>query len=280
MIRIRTRAEVRARLVNVPLALESSRAELILEALAERNDPAALHALAVVDDPDAPALPYANRAGVAVIPIQGPLLQRGDWLTDLFGIATYDGIRSAYLAALGAPDIRAVVLDIDSPGGLVSGCFDLADTIAAGRVIKPTWSILSEMACSAAYALASATDRICIPQTGIAGSIGVIGMHVDVSRLLDEAGITVTVLQYGDRKADGSPYAPLSDPSRARLQGDIDAMGEIFVATVARNRSIPIAAVRAQQATTFLGSAAVEAGLADLVASPDAAFRALLATLT
>jgi ClpP class serine protease len=89
----------------------------------------------------------------------------------------------------------------------------------------------------------------------------------------------VTLIHYGDRKADGSDSQPLSKEAMSRYQSDVDAMGELFVKTVARNRGLSVKAVRDTQATTFLGADGVEIGFADAVMSPDEAFRSLLAEL-
>ncbi|HBO83311.1 MAG TPA: serine peptidase, partial [Cupriavidus sp.] len=165
------------------------------------------------------------------------------------------------------------------PGGEVAGCFDLVDTIYGARGKKPIWSILNESAYSAGYAIASAADRVLVPRTGGVGSIGVICAHVDLSKALTSAGVKVTFITYGDRKADGHAEIPLSEEALARFQADIDSMGDLFVSTVARNRNISAATVRDTQAATYLGADGVELGLADEVAAPDAAFRALLSAL-
>jgi ClpP class serine protease len=75
------------------------------------------------------------------------------------------------------------------PGGEVSGCFDLVDAIYAIRGKKPIWGILNEYAYSAGYAIASACDYVTVPRTGGVGSIGVITMHVDMSKAIDSAGL-------------------------------------------------------------------------------------------
>jgi ClpP class serine protease len=106
--------------------------------------------------------------------------------------------------------------------------------------------------------------------------VGVICMHVDWSRALDGAGATVTLIRYGDRKAEGTEYEPLSRSAFAAIQADVNVMGELFVQTVARNRNLTIKAVSDTQAATFMGRDAVLAGLADAVEAPDAAFQALL----
>jgi len=277
------------KLFNVPLAITPQKAEIVMAALADRFGLARLfHAdgrVVALDDWDddigepAQARAYEVVEGVAIIPVTGTLVQKLGTLRPYSGMTGYDGLRANLSMALADDAVRGIVLDIDSPGGEVAGCFDLADSIYKARGSKPIWSILTESAYSAAYALASACDRIVVPRTGGTGSVGVICMHVDMSKALGAAGVNVTLIHYGDRKADGADSRPLSDEALSRYQSDVDAMGELFVKTVARNRGLSVKAVRATQATTFLGAAGVEIGFADAVQAPDEAFRSLLAEL-
>lgn len=280
------------RIFNTPIAIHPNKAEVVMAALADRlgiSRAVQLNGVELsldADDAFAAAEPGANPrggydivAGVAVIPVCGTLVQKLGSLRPYSGMTGYDGIRQNFLMALTDPEVKAICLDIDSPGGEVSGCFDLVDTIHAARGDKPIWSILNENAFSAAYAIASAADRIVVPRTGGTGSIGVIWMHVDWSKALKGAGFEVTFITYGDRKADGHPEIPLTKEALARFQADIDAMGELFVATVARNRNLPEQSVRDTQAATYLGAAGVSQGLADAVMPPNEAFRALLAEI-
>lgn len=278
------------RLFNTPLAITPQKAEIVTAALAERLGVTSFTrsdgmdvamgpmSLGIVDQGD-DRLPYDVVAGVAIIPVHGTLVNRLGCLRPYSGMTGYDGLRHNLMTALTNPEVRAVVFDIDSPGGEVSGCFDLADTIFQARGAKPIWAMLNDAAYSAAFAIASACDRITVPRTGGTGSVGVICMHVDFSKALEKAGIAVTVIQYGARKSDGTDVAPLSDPALERFQADVDAMGELFVSTVARNRDMPSAKVRATEATTYLGAAGVTLGFADAVMAPDEAFRSLLQQL-
>ncbi len=228
------------------------------------------------DDYVRPQPQYGLHKGVAILPVRGVLANDLPWWADG---TEYSWIRQGFDAALEADDVRAIALDVNGPGGTVEGCFDLVDHIFAARGKKPIWAILSESAYSATYALASAADRILIPRTGGAGSIGVVAGHVDISQALDKAGVKVTFIQYGDRKTDGASEKPLSEDALACFRADVDEMGELFVATVARNRGLDAQAIRDMQAGTFMGAGAVAAGLCDEVAAPDAAFSALLKTL-
>jgi signal peptide peptidase SppA len=280
------------RLFNVPIAILPQKAEIVMAALADRFGIAQLFrddgsALALADGgaqafleagDDGPAeyKPYTVEEGVARIPVEGTLVHKLGSLHPYSGMTGYDGIRALMTLALEDADVRAIMLDIDSPGGEVSGCFDLVDAIYGARGRKPIWSILTESAYSAGYAIASAADRVIVPRTGGTGSVGVICMHVDMSQALSKAGIDVTLIHYGARKADGNEFNPLSKDALSRFQKDVDAMGEIFVKTVARNRDLKTAEVRDTEAGTFLGAAGVDIGFADDVMSPDEAFLSLL----
>lgn len=219
---------------------------------------------------------YGMVGNVAIIPVQGTLVQKLGTLTPYSGMTGYDGIRANLSVAMNDDDVKAVVFDIDSPGGEVSGCFDLVDAIYGLRGTKPMWSILTECAYSAAYAIASASDRVIVPRTGGTGSVGVICAHVDFSKALTDNGINVTLITYGARKADGNEYLPLSKEALDRFQADVDTMGELFVDTVARNRGIAASKVRATQASTYLGANGVNIGFADAVMAPDEGFNSLL----
>lgn len=222
---------------------------------------------------------YDRLGPIARINIRGTLVQRTGGLRPYCGMTGYNAIRQVHAAALADDKIEAIVHEIDSGGGEVTGLFDLVDDLFAARGDKPVWAILNESAYSAAYAIASAADRIVVPRTGGTGSIGVIAAHVDWSKALEKEGLKVTFIHYGARKTDGRPEIPLSDAALERLQADIDEMGELFIDTVARNRSLAAAKVRGFQAGTFQGAGGVTAGLADEVASVRQAYEALYQSL-
>lgn len=270
------------RLLNTPLALHPRKAEIIVSALAERLGITRIKTGAWYDDDEAdfcrPARDsgYDILEGIALIPVHGTLVQKLGMLRPFSGMTGYDGIRRNFLTALNDPDVKGICLDIDSPGGEVAGCFDLVDTIFTRRGQKPVYAILSESAYSAAYAIASAADRILVPRTGGVGSVGVIYVHCDMSRQMKDEGLNVTIITCGSRKAETSPLRPLSEAAQAALQDDIDAVGALFIETVARNRGISVDAVRALEARTLRAQEGVRAGLADDVMSPDEAFSLLL----
>lgn len=223
--------------------------------------------------------PFAVVDGIAVIEIAGTLVHRGAWIGQSSGLTSYEGIAAQLQAALADPTIRGIALDIDSFGGEVAGAFDLADRLRAARQVKPVQAFVADHALSAAYALASQSDRIILPRTGAVGSIGVVAMHSDMSGALDQKGIAVTLIHAGARKVDANPYQPLPETVRARIAGELEDLRQLFAETVAEGRGRRLDALRAlgTEAAVFRGEAAVFAGLADEVADPVTAFRAFAA---
>ena len=273
------------RLFNTPLALHPQKAEVVMAAMMDRFGITRINTLAsdwLGDDESFTRKARKEDAGydvvggIAVIPVQGTLVQKLGSLRPYSGMTGYDGIRQSFLTAVSDPEVSGICLDIDSPGGEVAGCFDLVDEIYHARGSKPVHAILTENAYSAAYAIASAADRIHVPRTGGVGSVGVIVIHCDWSQRIKEDGLSVTIITYGDRKAESNPYVKLSDQARAAIQDDVDVMGRLFVSTVARNRGISEKTVRNTQAACFLAADGVSLGLADEVITPDAAFRKLI----
>jgi len=262
--------EVASLFLNRPIALASARLALMRSAF-ERGADAESFLGDRLPDQDAP---YQVIGGIAIIPVLGVLLPGSGWCWS--GATYYRDIRICLAAALEDPNVKSLALVINSPGGTVSECFDTADLIYGARGVKPIWAILDDVAYSAAYAIASAADFITVPRTGGTGSIGCVCMHVDITEALAEAGIKVTTFQFGERKTDSYPTTPLSDQARDRVQAEIDEMGEMFVALVARNRGLSPEIIRNTQAATYLGEHGVALGLADQIATPQEAIGALL----
>lgn len=208
--------------------------------------------------------PYSVKNGTLMIPVQGVLLSGFPF--QLGGMATgYEYIEAAVTRGMDDSNIQRIVFEINSPGGMVSGMADCADAIYEMRGRKPMIANANEHAYSAAYAIASSADEINVARTGGVGSIGVIAMHQEISKRNEQMGIKVTPIFSGERKADGNPYQPLSDRAKANMQERCDALYDIFVALVARNRGMEEQAVRDTEAATYLPRQAVEIGLADSV---------------
>lgn len=204
-------------------------------------------------------------AGIAIVPVAGSTVHRNGAIHPTDGTTSYEGLQIQIGMALDHPDVRGILLDINSGGGDVSGLFDLVDMIYEGRSQKPIWASIDEAGASAAYALASAAHRVVTPRTGLAGSIGVVLGHVDMSGALEKEGLAVTLIHAGASKVDGNQFEPLSPEVKARLQAEVDDLYGLFVRTVARNRNMSESAVRGTQARVFMGDKAVQAKLVDQV---------------
>lgn len=208
-----------------------------------------------------------TEGGVAILPVVGTLVQRGDSLDAMSGLVGYNRVERQLAAAIDDAEVKGIVLEIDSPGGEANGCFDLARRIVEARATKPIWAVANEQAFSAAYALACAAGRLVVPPTGLVGSIGVIAMHVDQSKRDNAQGYSYTAVYAGARKNDFSSHAPLSPKAEAALQTEVDRLYDIFVTHVAAARSIDVKAVRATEAGLLNPGAAKAGGFVDAIAS-------------
>lgn len=201
--------------------------------------------------------------GIAIIPVIGTLVRRATGLDLESGLTSYGKIEQQLSEALKDNAVKAILLDVDSPGGEAGGVFDLADKIFAARKVKPIWAVANEEAFSAAYAIAASADRIYVPRTGGVGSVGVIAVHLDQSRAEDNAGLTYTAIYAGAHKNDLTPHEPLSDPARVELQAEVDRVYDIFVTTIARARGMAAEIIKRTEAGLFFGEDAITSGLAD-----------------
>lgn len=221
-------------------------------------------------------LPFDVVENIAIIPVEGSLIHKGGWTGSMSGETSYQGLQAQISMAAKTPAIRGVVFEYDSYGGEVNGGFETAQMIAELSKIKPTISILTDFAYSAGYLLASQSRSIIMPEFGGAGSIGVIILHADYHRALENEGIKVTIIRSGAKKADGNPYEPLPKAVADRWQATADVMREKFASVVAKGRQnrITKAKALATEADVFEARDALALGLVDAVADPLAAFDA------
>ncbi len=210
---------------------------------------------------------FEERDGVAIVSVSGPLMRCENWLWD-----SYESISQRVTAALES-SCSAVMLKLDSPGGEAAGCFELAREIRtkAKAANKPVVAYVDGQAASAAYAIACGASRIFVPATGTVGSIGCITMIVDQTGLDRAMGLAFSVITSGARKADGNPHLTPSEDAIRASQKTVDQMAGLFFAVVSEARGLTVPAVAALEAAQFMGSAAVDAKLADTIATFDEA---------
>lgn len=258
-----------SRLLNRPQLIEPGAAAAVIGALLPGADILAFDGRAEAVERD--GREYAvTTSSTAIIPVVGELVHRGAAMDASSGLTSYQALQDMMAEALADPDITGVLLDVDSPGGEASGVLDFAEWVAARRGVKPIVASVNLAACSAAYAIASAADRIVMAgPDAVAGSVGVVAVHTDLSAGLAKQGAKLTFIHAGAHKIDGNPAMPLPDAVRDEWQAEVDDLYARFCAVVARNRGIAEARVRDTEARVFRAADAVAAGLADDIASQE-----------
>lgn len=209
---------------------------------------------------------------VAVVPLTGPMFRRANLFTEISGATSTEVFAQDFRTALEDPAVTAIVLDVSSPGGEAAGVNEVADAIHAARGVKPIVAYVGDMAASGAYWIASAADRIVMDATASVGSIGVITQYV---RYPDKPGVRVT--QIVSSQSPNKNLDPETDAGRAAIQKRVDAMAEVFIGAIARNRGTTPALVaeRFGQGGIELGKAAVALGMADQLGSLDSVLAGL-----
>lgn len=202
--------------------------------------------------------------GIATIAISGALM-RSPTLYELYAgnAEDTDHVREAVNTVAADPNIRGIVLAIDSPGGMFNGGPELADAVRAARHEKPVVAHVSGMAASLAYMIAAEASQIVASPSASVGSIGAIAAHVDISGLLAQHGVRVEVFRSAgaDLKAPGIYGTSLTDAQRETLQSTVDKVGTIFTARVMQAR--PKARIAGLRGKMFFGDEASDLGLID-----------------
>lgn len=214
--------------------------------------------------------PYQVLDGVAVVPMVGVMGRRMNLFRAISGGVSTQIVASHVADAAADPSIRAIVLEVDSPGGTVDGTQDLARTVRQADAQKPVFAVATGMMCSAAYWVGSAARQVVATEDSMPiGSIGVIATHVDLSRARDKAGMAVTEITAGRYKALASDAKPLSDEGRAYMQETVDALYAQFLAAVAEHRGTDPQSVHERMADgrVWLAVEAEDRGLIDRIAA-------------
>lgn len=206
--------------------------------------------------------------GVAVIPVHGVLVPRGAHMDPCETMTSYEGLRRDIRQAVNDPLVERIVLDIDSPGGSVAGAFEVATDIRAMSLQKPITGLVNFMAYSGGYLMGAACTEMVVSRTSGVGSIGVIASHMDRSAMAEKMGVKVTTVFAGAHKNDLSPHEPISDQSLKVLTELVNEGYDMFASAIAEYRGLSVAQVRATEAGLYRGQAAITAGLADRLASP------------
>lgn len=210
---------------------------------------------------------------VAIIPMLGVISQRLSLMDDVSGggSVSTDGFAKVLRAAVNDPEVSAIVLDVDSPGGSVYGVAELSKQIFDARQQKKIYAVANSLAASAAYWLATSADKLFVTPSGEVGSVGVLSIHEDRSEANAKDGYRYEVIKAGQYKAEDSPFAPLTDDARAFIQARVDEYYGMFVESLARNRAMKKRDVDATfgQGRIFGAKDAVARGMADGIKTLD-----------
>lgn len=208
---------------------------------------------------------------VALIPVMGVLSHRMDMFSEYSGGTSTERLARVVREASMDESVEAIVLDIDSEGGIVEGIPELWQEIYQVRDKKKIIAVANAMAASAAYWIASAADEIVVTPSGSVGSIGVLHIHMEESKAIEEAGIGVTITRAGKYKSDGNPFEPLSDSAKEHIEKRVSEAYNMFVRDVAKGRGVKAADVRNGYGQGHVVSAqeAKELGMVDRIESLD-----------
>lgn len=171
-------------------------------------------------------------------------------------------------------DIKAIVFEINSPGGSPVATYEIAQAIQ--RAKKPTMAVIREVGASGGYWVAASAKEVWANPLSVTGSIGVIGSHLEYAGLLSDYNVTYRRLVAGKYKDVGSPWKVMIPEEEKLVQGVLDKLHDSFIDAVAVNRHLPRENVE-KLATGFiyLGSEAKELGLVDSLGTMKDAISAL-----
>lgn len=216
------------------------------------------------------------RDGVAVIPVSGIITPRDDLFTILFGGTSLDRLARDFQAATDDPNVRAILFDIDSPGGVAVGPAEMSEIIR--KCQKPVWSYVGRNCCSAAYWLASATNKILCHRSSLLGSIGVVST-IPVQETPDAEGykhIEIVSSNAKNKRPD-----PRTSEGIETIRAELDALESEFISAVASYRNLPEDTIKQDfgQGGVLMGDKAVATGMADKLSTYENTIKEL-STLT
>jgi len=216
-------------------------------------------------------LATAGAGSVAVIPIYGIINQR--YSGDFSGPSgtSIQNLTQQFRQAVNDPNVKAIVFDIDSPGGSVSGVDEFAVEVFQARGKKKISAVSNTLCASAAYYIGSQASEFCVSPSSLTGSIGVYSAHEDDSVALENLGVKVSLISAGKYKVEGNNFEPLSDEARTAMQAMVDDYYGMFVSAVARGRGVKVSAVKSGfgEGRVLTAKDAVASGMADKVATLD-----------
>ena len=266
---------------NTPLAITAEKASQIVEFLNRRAAGVEITREqlqeAYCDETDRRPRPYIQ-GGVCVLPLYGTLGPRMNLMLEISGGTSTQEFGQWYEAALANPDVRAILVDCDSPGGFVPYTAECARIIYEGRGVKPSVCVANMLCASAALWIGSACGRFLASPSSQVGSHGVMHAHQETSKLDAKDGRTTTLITSVPHKAEFNTAQPLSEADRKRGEERVAQIHAEFTAALALHRGQTAEYINAHygQGRLLLAQEALDVGLVDELASFDDVFRELM----
>ncbi|MGQ9631225.1 MAG: signal peptide peptidase SppA [bacterium] len=162
------------------------------------------------------------------------------------------------------PAVKAIVLELNTPGGSVVASQEIYREVLKAREKKPIVAVMREAAASGGYYIACAANRIVASPGTITGSIGVIAIFPNVEGLFDKIGVKYTVVKSSAFKDIGLPSREMTEEEKAVIQGVVDDDYRQFIKVVAEARNMSEEEVRKlADGRIYTGSQALNLGLVD-----------------
>jgi signal peptide peptidase SppA len=202
-----------------------------------------------------------------VIPIAGVIIPKATLFSEISGGTSVDSLQADFRDALGDDSVKAIVLDVDSPGGMTTGIQELAAEIRAARGTKPIVAVANYRAASAAYHLASQADELVASPSADVGSIGVFAAHEEVSGMQEKLGVKTTLIAEPAGKIAGNPLRAAERGSRGAHRGGRPRRLRDLRRDVAKGRGVTTATVKSDYGQGRMLSApkALKAGMIDRI---------------
>ncbi len=211
-----------------------------------------------------------ERPKVALVKLEGPIMIDSSTKSLFSSSKSSDDILENLKEIEKDKTIKGLIIEINSPGGMVVASQEIADQVKKLNI--PKIAVVREVGASGAYWIASAADTIVASPMSITGSIGVISSYLEFADLFNKYGVNYQRLVAGDRKDLANPYRKLKDDERNILQLKLNTIHAAFVSEVARNRKMKEADVwKYATGEFFLGVEAKEKGLVDVLGNFDTA---------
>ncbi len=246
------------------LTMRANKQRLTAEEIAVRLAPSREAAYDDYDRRSRNSKPYAIDRGVALLALEGVLMPKADYFDQISGATSLATFQARLAAAVADESVKAIFIEVDSPGGMVLGVSEAEKAVRLAAQQKPVHAWVRGMCCSAAYWIASACTQIHAPLTTQTGSVGVYRMHVDQSGADEEWGEKYSYIFAGDRKVDGHPHGALAGKAKEHWQASVDEAYGLFTQTVMRNRGLKgQVGDSTGQGESFYGETAKKMGLVD-----------------